>query len=390
MSHSHTRRIAITVFEGVELLDVTGPAQVFSAATRLLGEAARTGAAAGGAAGAGPGADAGASVGTYGRGHARGYTVELVGPRRGEVECAGGLRLSADRAFGEIDGSGIDTLIIPGALQLGPDGFEPAVDPEVVRWVRETSPRTRRVASVCTGAHILAEAGLLAGRRATTHWATADRLAAQYPDITVDADAVYVRADPVWTGAGVSAGIDMSLALVADDHGRRLALATAQWMVMYLQRPGGQSQFSAPLERQRTARADIAELLAWIDAHLDQRLTLPVLAERAGLSDRQFIRVFTRETGSTPAAYVEAQRVEAARRLLQESDLTIAAVAGRCGFGSTETFHRTFRQHTSVTPHAYRQRFCAPDRSSRPSPAADRPTGSPRNELDTSVPEETS
>ncbi|MEW5629299.1 DJ-1/PfpI family protein [Streptomyces hydrogenans] len=324
---SKPRRIVIAVFDGVESLDVTGPAQVFSTASRLLA------------------------------GSGRGYAVELASAGPAPVECAGGVRLLADRTFADSDGEGVDTLVVPGGLGIRPDGVEAVVDPDVLAWVERVAPRVRRVVSVCAGAHTLAAAGLLDGRRATTHWATAEALAERYPDVTVDADAVYVRADPVWTGAGVSAGIDMSLALVADDHGRRLALSTAKWMVMYLQRPGDQSQFSTPLKRQSTARTDIAELLAWIDAHLAEPLTVPALAARMGLGERQFARVFVRETGSTPAAYLDAQRVQAARRLLQESDLTLAAIGTRCGFGSVHSFHRAFKRHTSVTPQTYRRHF---------------------------------
>ncbi|MFJ3099667.1 GlxA family transcriptional regulator [Streptomyces hydrogenans] len=324
---SKPRRIVIAVFDEVESLDVTGPAQVFSTASRLLA------------------------------GSGRGYAVELASAGPAPVECAGGVRLLADRTFADSDGEGVDTLVVPGGLGIRTDSVEAVVDPDVLTWVARVAPRVRRVVSVCAGAHTLAAAGLLDGRRATTHWATAEALAERYPDVTVDADAVYVRADPVWTGAGVSAGIDMSLALVADDHGRRLALSTAKWMVMYLQRPGDQSQFSTPLKRQSTARTDIAELLAWIDAHLAERLTVPALAARMGVGERQFARVFVRETGSTPAAYLDAQRVHAARRLLQESDLTLAAIGARCGFGSVHSFHRAFKRHTSVTPQTYRRHF---------------------------------
>jgi len=290
---SKPRRIVIAVFDGVESLDVTGPAQVFSTASRLLA------------------------------GSGRGYAVELASAGPAPVECAGGVRLLADRTFADSDGEGVDTLVVPGGLGIRTDSVEAVVDPDVLTWVARVAPRVRRVVSVCAGAHTLAAAGLLDGRRATTHWATAEALAERYPDVTVDADAVYVRADPVWTGAGVSAGIDMSLALVADDHGRRLALSTAKWMVMYLQRPGDQSQFSTPLKRQSTARTDIAELLAWIDAHLAERLTVPALAARMGVGERQFARVF----------------------------------GARCGFGSVHSFHRAFKRHTSVTPQTYRRHF---------------------------------
>ncbi|MFE3016956.1 GlxA family transcriptional regulator [Streptomyces sp. NPDC059256] len=346
---SRSRKVVIAVFDGVESLDVTGPSQVFATASRLL----------------------------HGAGY--GYSVELAAASAGAVSCADGVRFAVDRSFADLDASigsgafGIDTVIVPGALRPGRGRLEPIVEPAVLAWVKKVAPRVRRVASVCAGAHLLAEAGLLTGRRATTHWATADLLAEQYPDVTVDAEAVYVRSDPIWTGAGVSAGIDMSLALVADDLGRRHALATARWMVVYLQRPGNQAQFSTPLHRQSTASPDVAELLAWIDAHLDQPLNVPTLAARLSLGERQFARVFTRETGSTPAAYVETQRIQAARQLLQEDALTVSAIATLCGFGSTETFHRTFKHHTSITPHAYRQRFNTRTDPSDTTPSKGRP-----------------
>ncbi|GAA3265189.1 GlxA family transcriptional regulator [Streptomyces lavendulae] len=323
MSPSH--RVVIAVFPDVDLLDVTGPAEVFALANRE----------------------------SEGR---AGYEVRLAAPDAGPVRTAAGVRLVADLAFGEV-GSAVDTLLVPGAVRPGPDGPVARVDEDVVEWVRATAPHARRIASVCVGAHLLAAAGLLDGRRATTHWSTAAQLAAEHPRVRVDADPIFVRSGRVWTGAGISACMDLALALVAEDHGEELALAVARQLVMYLRRQGGQSQFSVPLSRPAAARRDIDELRLFITEHLDGELSAAVLAERMCLSERHFARVFRQETGTSPAAYVEAARVEAARRLLETTDEPLERVAAATGMGSVETLHRAFRKQLDITPASYRRRF---------------------------------
>jgi transcriptional regulator GlxA family with amidase domain len=313
-----TRRVVVAVFPGVDLLDVTGPAEVFALAHRETGGAA-------------------------------GYRVELAGPARGEVVTSAGLRLVADLAFDEVDGT-LDTLLVPGD-QLG------SVDEGLVAWIARVAPLARRVVSVCTGARLLAAAGLLDGRTATTHWSAAAQLAADHPGVTVDPDPIYVRCGSVWTGAGVSSCMDLALALVAEDHGEDVALAVARQLVVYLRRPGGQSQLSVPLSRPPAARRDIDELRMYIVDHLDGDLGAAALAARMCLSERHFARVFRQETGITPAAYVEAARVEAARRLLEGSDQPLEQVAAASGLGSVETLHRALRRRTGTTPAAYRRRF---------------------------------
>ncbi|QFG20990.1 GlxA family transcriptional regulator [Actinomadura sp. WMMB 499] len=314
-------RVVIAVFPGVDLLDVTGPAEVFALASREL-----------------PGTP---------------YEVLLAGPDGGQVRTSAGVRVGVDLTFDQV-GDRVDTLVVPGAL--GPDGA-PVIDPELVGWIVGTARHARRVASVCVGAHLLAAAGLLAGRTATTHWATADRLAADHPDVTVDPDPIYVRSGNVWTGAGISACMDLALALVAEDQGERVALAVARQLVMYLKRPGGQSQFSVPLWQAPTERRDIDELRAWIIANPAADLSAAALAERLCLSERHFARIFRQETGGTPAAFVEAARVEEARRLLECTDDPLGRVAAACGLGSAETLHRAFRRRLGTTPAAYRRRF---------------------------------
>ncbi|MEV4258105.1 AraC family transcriptional regulator, partial [Spirillospora sp. NPDC049652] len=227
MSAPH--RVVIAVFPDVDLLDVTGPAEVFALANREMPD------------GAAP------------------YLVQLAGPDGGLVRTGAGVRLATDLAFEDV-GDRVDTLVVPGAV----DGEgAPVIDPALVGWVARTARHAGRVASVCVGAHLLAAAGLLSGRTATTHWATADRLAADHPDVVVDPDPIYVRSGDVWTGAGISACMDLSLALVAEDHGERVALDVARQLVMYLKRQGGQSQFSVPLWQAPAERRDIDELRAW-------------------------------------------------------------------------------------------------------------------------------
>ncbi|MGW3403217.1 GlxA family transcriptional regulator [Streptomyces zhihengii] len=320
-------RVVIAVFPGVDLLDVTGPAEVFALANRETGGRA-------------------------------GYRVRLAGPVAGEVRTSAGVRLLTDLAFGDV-GADVDTLIVPGAVDMTEAGPRARADEDIVVWVRETAPHAGRVASVCVGAHVLAAAGLLDGRTATTHWSTAAQLAAEHPGVTVDPDPIFVRTDHgrLWTGAGISACLDLALALVAEDLGERTALALARQLVMYLKRQGGQSQFSVPLSRPAADRRDIDDLRLWIADHLHEDLSAAALAERMCLSERHFARVFAQETGTSPAAYVEAARVEVARRLLETTDGPLGQVAEAAGLGSVETLHRAFRRRLATTPAAYRRRF---------------------------------
>jgi transcriptional regulator GlxA family with amidase domain len=217
--------------------------------------------------------------------------------------------------------------------------------------------RVRRLASVCSGTFLLAEAGLLDGRRVTTHWRGCDELARRYPALTVERDPIFVRDGTVYTSAGVTAGMDLALALVEEDHGRQVALRVARQLVMFLKRPGGQSQFSAQLALQTADREPLRELQAWIADHLDGDLSVPVLAAEVAMSERNFARIFTRQVGVTPARFVERARVEGARRRLEESTDGVEMVAVRCGFGSAEVMRRAFLRLLGVPPSAYRGRF---------------------------------
>jgi transcriptional regulator GlxA family with amidase domain len=314
-----TRRIIVLAVDQAQSLDVLGPIEVFHTAAIFAPES--------------------------------GYEVQLVAPGGEGVALSNRLVLGAAPLPDPPPRH--DTLLVAGGV-----GTREAVhDPALVAWVAAAARRARRTTSVCTGAFLLAEAGVLAGRRATTHWRWCDSLARRHPDVTIDPDAVYVRDGDVWTSAGVTAGIDLALALVEEDVGRDVALAVARELVVFLRRPGGQSQFSRALAAQQATRPALRELQAWIAGHLDADLTVPALAARANLTERSFARAFRREVGETPAAYVEALRVEHARNLLEDGAESLDAVARACGFASAEVLRRAFHRRVGVSPAAYRERF---------------------------------
>ncbi|WP_299531410.1 GlxA family transcriptional regulator [uncultured Streptomyces sp.] len=323
------RLVVVVLFEGVDLLDVTGPPEVFSLARREGGDAA-------------------------------GYRVVLASASMAPVTTAAGVRILPDLTFPQVATGAIDTLIVPGSVEADGDRrVRAVVDPGLVGWVKVLADRAHRVASVCVGAHLLAAAGLLDGKRATTHWSTARQLAEENPAVEVDADPIFIREGDVWTGAGISACLDLSLALVADDLGEEIALRVARQLVMYVKRPSGQSQFSVPLEQLSSTRR-IEDLRHHVMRHLDAPLTVADLAAHAHVSDRHLTRLFKTELGTTPHAYIESARVEKARRLLESSDATLAGIASACGFGTTDTLVRAFRRRVHTTPSAYRRRFRMP------------------------------
>ena len=245
-----------------------------------------------------------------------------------------------------------DTLIVPG----GPGVDAAAADTVLVDWVRQRTKKARRVASVCTGAFLLGASGALDGRRAVTHWSYCAELARRFPAVRVESDPIFVRDGSVWTSAGVTAGIDLALALVEEDLGRSVALAVARYLVVFLKRPGGQAQFSEALSMQ-SAEDEFGALHEWINKHLFDDLSLAMLADQAGMSERSFSRHYAEATGVTPARAIERLRVEAARRLLSESRLPVKRISQRCGFGSEETMRRSFLRVLSATPNDYRARF---------------------------------
>ena len=281
------RRVVIVMYPGVQPLDVVGPGEVFHAAARL---------------------------------DPPGYAVEFVAPEKGPVGSST-VGLVADRSLRGCRGP-IDTLIVAGGTGV----VDASADPATVSWLRSAAARSRRVCSVCSGAFLLAEAGLLDGRRATTHWAGCERLAELYDAITVERDPIFVRDEHVYTSAGVTAGMDLALALVEDDLGPEVALAVAQLLVVFLKRPGGQSQFSGVLSVQQASRPALRELQAWIAGHLDEDLSDAALAARAHLSERSFARALRAEVSKTPAVYAELLRVERARALLEDGAESTSAL----------------------------------------------------------------
>jgi transcriptional regulator GlxA family with amidase domain len=248
----------------------------------------------------------------------------------------------------------LDTLIIPGGrgLRLGAEASA-----EVSAWIKRRAARIRRIASVCTGIYALAQTGLLDGRRVTTHWRHARDLARRFPKLIVDPNALFIKDGPFYTSAGITAGIDLSLALIEEDYGARVALSVARELVVYLKRPGGQEQFSEPLQFQTQSTDPLAELVAWMPGHLHKDLTVESLAERACLCPRQFSRRFKSAFGSTPAAFVEDLRLGEARKRLTQPGQTIESVAASVGFRSADAFRRAFERRFGITPSSYRQRF---------------------------------
>jgi len=279
------------------------------------------------------------------------YSVEAVSPVE-TVRAWPGIRLAANRSYRSVRGR-IHTLIVTGID--GPD--DARRDPSLLRWLRRVAPRTHRLVGLCTGTFLLAEAGLLAGRKATTHWAFCGELARRFPDINVQSDPIYVRDGSYYTSAGSTAGIDLMLGLVEEDLGRRMALIVAQWMVVFLKRPGGQAQFSVQLSSQMADREPLREMQTWVLEHPGSDLSIEALAGRVHMSPRNFHRVFVRDVGVTPGRYVERARVEAARRLLEETSRGVPDIAARCGFGSPETMRVAFQRTLGVSPKGYRGRF---------------------------------
>jgi len=306
------RAVVIVTFPGVLGLDVMGPLEVFAMANRF-------------------GADPS-------------YATAVVSTTGGTIATSSGLAFETEPASTIADP--IDTLVVAGGYSTN----QAANDRDLLCWLRSAAESARRVTSVCTGALLLARAGLLDGRRATTHWSVCDTLATHFPSVDVETDQIYVRDGDVWTSAGVTAGMDLALALVEHDHGPGLALAAAREMVMFVHRPSGSSQISVQLAVRRPRRAPLRDVLAFVAEHPDADLSVPALARRCAMSVRTFSRVFRQETGTTPAAFVQASRVETARRLIETSDAIFEDVARTCGFGTVETMHRAFQRTIGITP----------------------------------------
>lgn len=316
--------VVMLAYPDAQILDITGPLEVFGRAARWMQDQGWTGDPA--------------------------YRVEIVAPEAGPFATSSGMRLVAERAYRDVEAA--DTLLITGGR-----GYATALGDEPMRaWIRSMSTRVARLGSICNGALVLAAAGLLHGRRATTHWAYLDELA-RAGGREVCGDAIYVRDGRIYTSAGVTAGMDMALAMVEEDWGSPVALATARELVMFMKRPGGQSQFSEHLAAQFSEDDRIRRLQLWMLDHLGEELSVPRLAQRAAMSERNFVRRFVETVGVTPGQYLRRLRLGAARRRLEETDLHLSQIARRCGFGTQESLRRVFVAQLGIPPGEYRARF---------------------------------
>jgi transcriptional regulator GlxA family with amidase domain len=324
MTRSSTRHIAFVAYEGVSLLDFSGPLEAFRIAADFVL-----------------------------RGHRMTYECSVASSRGGRVKTADGVELHA-KSVRSLGNRPIDTLVVPGGFFLE----DVTRDRALIRWIRKVAPRCRRVCSVCVGSFLLAAAGVLDGRRAATHWIHAASLARQHPKVTVEPDAIFVHDENVWTSAGVTSGIDLALALIEQDAGREVALNVARILVVYLKRAGGQSQYSALLAAQSESD-EFSELEQWIAEHLDSDLRIEALAERVHMSPRNFARVYTKTRGRSPAKAIEAIRVDAARRCLEETQGRIEAVSQICGFSGEEQMRLAFIRTLGIAPREYRKRFAS-------------------------------
>lgn len=329
--HSHNdfltqpRAVVFLAYPQMGLLDLTGAQTVFWSATRALALRGLPG-----------------------------YIMRTASLEGGLISTAEGLSVQAN-SLSQLDEASIDTLIVPGA----PDIRQALTDnAALIDWLRHTSAKAKRVASVCSGTFLLAEAGLLNGLRATTHWAMCDMLKCGFPTINVDLNAIFIQQGTVWTSAGVTSGIDMALALVESDCGRDIALEVARDLVVFLKRPGGQAQFSQLLQSQTNDRGAFDDLHMWLSENLgDSQLTVEAMARQAQMSTRNFARVYKQKVGRTPAKALELFRLEAARRQLEDSERNIDQIAQLCGFGDEERMRQAFHRNISITPREYRSRF---------------------------------
>lgn len=321
---TQARRVLLIAYPDCQILDLAGPVEALEKANQAVGTPL--------------------------------YGIRIVGRRKGPLQTSGALTLQISQDFrglSEKDLIGLDTLILPGGAGVR----QACKDPDLLAFILTAAKNARRIASVCTGAFLLAEAGLLVGRQVTTHWDAAEEFAARYPDINLEADAIYVQDGRFWSSAGVTAGIDLTLALIESDYGHEIALSAARRLVVYMMRPGGQNQFSAQLRIRTPKDQRLKELPVWIGENLAEDLSISRLASKVAMSRRNFTRRFTEQTGVSPAAFVERCRLEHARRRLEGNDASLDRIAAESGLASAEVLRRLFQRHLGTSPLHYRARF---------------------------------
>lgn len=324
--HEHAcRHIGMLAFNHCEILDVCGPLDIFNWTNVMLKIQGKT---------AQPV-----------------YSFEILGEQAGPVQTWSGMKIMADRAFSEA-GDEFDTLIVAGG-----DAMSARTNHEMVEWLRQRALGVRRLASICTGAFLLAEGGLLDGRKATTHWNFCELLAHDYPALKVEPDRIYIRDDALYTSGGITAGIDLALALVEEDLGSEIANQVARMLLVFFRRPGGQSQFSSFIPAEAKTRMDVRELQGWVIDHPTEDLSVEALAKRLAMSPRNFARVFLKEVGVTPATFVEQIRLNVARSKIEQTKLPLKFISEQSGFSSDEQMRRVFQRHLKVSPQDYRERF---------------------------------
>ena len=329
------RKISILAYPWSEILDITGPYEAFTFASWALQKAEMI--------------------------KEPTYLIEVLAEQPGPVKTLSGLEIVAHRSYREVNDE-IDTLIIPGGFTHGNEipaqEFSSILDnKDLLDWIKITAPKVRRLVSVCSGAFLLAQCGLLEHRRATTHWDYCARFRERYRNVTLEPDKIFIRDGNIYTSGGITSGIDLALALIEEDWGRELSLFVAKYLVMFVKRPGGQSQFSTYLAFECSKRPDLRDLQAWIIANPARDHTVESLADRVAMSPRNFARQFQTATGTTPAKFVELVRLDAARQFLESETLSIEAVAKKSGFTDTERMRRCFIKHLGVPPKDYRERF---------------------------------
>lgn len=322
----HHRHVVMLAFPECELIDVSGPMSVFSFANYALKLAGRSSEVL--------------------------YDLTVVAEQAGPVKTFSNISIHADHSYESVR-DGIDTLLIAGGINVE----QAMYDEKIKKWLQDMMPRVRRIGSICTGAFVLAESGLLDYRNATTHWHFCSKLASQYRNIRVDPEKIFVRDGNIYTSGGVTAGIDMALSLVEEDWGWDIAALVARGMLIFMRRPGGQSQFSTYVINEAKTRKDFRELQAYIISHIDHDLSVEKLAEHMSMSPRNFARIFCQEVGITPAKFVERVRLEAARNMMLQTDLPVESVAVNCGFNNSEQMRRSFYRLLKITPHEYRSNF---------------------------------